>query len=71
MPEYGKYFRRCRLAAGIKQTTAAKLLGVAQSAISQYENDKHEPTLDIVVRMTEVYGCTLDDLLGVTDIRSR
>lgn len=69
MPKYGKYFRKCRLAAGMKQTTAARLLGIAQSAISQYENDKHEPTLDIVVKMAEVYGCTLNDLLGVGDDR--
>lgn len=65
MGEFGKHFRAARMAAGLKQTTAARLLGVTQSTISQYENDRVAPTLDTVVRMASVYGCSIDRLCGL------
>lgn len=67
MGEYGKRLRECRIAAGLKQDAAARALGITQSAISQFERDRIEPTIDIAVAMARVYGCTIDYLLGVTD----
>ena len=67
MSGYGKRFRECRVAARLKQGDVARALGVSQPAISQFEHDRNEPTIDIAVAMARIYGCTVDYLLGVTD----
>ena len=69
MGDFGKRFRECRKAAGLKQTAAAKLMGITQGAISFYERNERQPTADIVIKMAEVYDCSIDYLLGVTDER--
>ena len=67
MGEFGRRFRECRKAAGLKQTTAAQLIGIGQSSISEYENDVSEPTASVLFKMAEVYGCTVDHLLGLDE----
>ena len=66
---FGKRFRECRRLAGLKQTVAANLMGISQTAISQYERDQREPTADVIVRMADVYDVSIDYLLGATDER--
>ena len=65
MGEFGARFLECRKAAGMKQTTAAKLIGIGQSTISEYENDISEPTASVIYRMAQVYGVSVDHLLGL------
>lgn len=65
MGNFGSRFRECRKAAGLKQDAAARLVGVSQSAISQFERDAIEPTIDVAVRMAQAYGCSIDHLLGL------
>lgn len=50
MGGFGKKFRECRKAAGLKQQVAAQLIGVSQSSISEYERDIYEPTAEVLVR---------------------
>lgn len=64
MPNFGERFRMCRNNAGLKQETAARLIGISQPAISAYENNVNEPTASIVLKMAEVYGVSVDYLLG-------
>lgn len=66
---FGRRFRECRKMAGLKQVAAAKAIGVSQASISDYENDVIEPRASIVMRMAQVYGVTMDYLLGLVDER--
>lgn len=67
MGGFGKKFRECRKAAGLKQQVAAQLIGVSQSSISEYERDIYEPTAEVLVKMSIAYGVSVDFLLGITD----
>lgn len=67
MGNFGKRFAACRRAAGLKQTAAAKLIGISQPTLSQYENDVFEPTVSVLLGMCDAYGVTINDLLGVSD----
>lgn len=69
MGNFGSRFRECRRAAGLKQSVAAKLIGISQGAISFYELDERSPTADVVINMARVYDVSIDYLLGVTDER--
>ena len=67
MDKFGKRFRECRKAVGLTQVAAAQLMGIGHSSISEYENDVSEPTASVLFKMAEVYGCTVDHLLGLDE----
>ena len=56
-------FFEMRKAAGISQEGAAKLLGVTQSALSQWERGITCPDSRRLCAVAALYGCTVDDLL--------
>ena len=61
-------FERNRL--GINQTELAKKLNLSSSAsISQYESGERTPSDDIKLKMSEIFNCSLDYLMGKSDIR--
>lgn len=44
-------------------------MGLAESTISQYENDKREPDYDTLLRLCDYFGVTADYLLKGTGPR--
>lgn len=46
-------------------------VGVTQELISQYEGDKKAPSLAVANALSEVFGCTLDELVKGTKIIRR
>lgn len=55
-------FEFCRRRAGLTQIEAALAIGVSQSTISQWENGNAYPAGVRLKVVTEVYGCTYDEL---------
>lgn len=49
---------------GITQEQLGKIVGVGKSNISMYESGDRIPPLDIVEKMSELFGVGLDDLMG-------
>ncbi len=45
------------------QMALAKELGVSQQAISHWENGKRDIPIDILLKLSELFGCTLDELV--------
>ncbi len=41
----------------------AERLGIDQSAVSLWENGKTSPRVSLLVKLSELYHCSLDDLL--------
>lgn len=56
-------FYNARKAAGLTQIQAAKLLGVTDATISQWENGETKPKTSRLAKVAEIYGCTIDELL--------
>lgn len=56
-------FVSARKKAGLTQREVAALMGVDQSAVSLWENEKNNPRMAIVVKLSKLYGCTVDELL--------
>lgn len=53
-----------RKTLGLKQTELAERVGVASTAVSEWENDKRLPDdPNVLVRLAEALGCSLDYLL--------
>lgn len=67
----GKRIELERTRLGLNQIDLAKRLGLSSSAsISQYEKGDRIPSDDIKLKMAEIFNCSLDYLLGKTDIKN-
>ena len=47
----------------ITQAELAAMLGVSQGAVSQWETDVSTPSVQSVIEMSSIFGCTTDDIL--------
>ena len=48
------------------QADLAKRLGVSKSTVSNWEQNKNEPSFDMLCKICDLYGATTDYLLGRT-----
>ena len=47
----------------LSQKELADKIGVTQQAISSYETGIRQPPIDILVKMSEIFNCTIDELV--------
>lgn len=57
-------FAKARTNAGLSQSEAARRLGVDQSTISGWEIGKSTPRGAMLVKVADLYCCTIDELFG-------
>lgn len=60
----GQRVRKLRQEHGMSQTELAKKVGVGQAHISDIELNHNAPSMDVLVRLAEALGVTVDDLLN-------
>ena len=56
-----EYYRKQK---GMTQEELAKLLGVVRSNIAQYERGSRSPSIPILIKMADIFGVTVDELVG-------
>lgn len=55
----------------ITQEELAKKLNLASKGIvSMYEKEGRKPSLEILVKLSEIFNCSIDYLLGKSDIKN-
>ena len=57
-------FAAAREKAGLTQAVVAEKLGVTGAAVCQWEKGKTSPKLPMLRKIANLYGCTVDELLG-------
>jgi len=57
-----------RMAFGWNQVELAKRLSVSKQAVSNWENDNIQPSIEMLVRLAKIFGVTTDYLLGLEEI---
>lgn len=60
----GETIYRLRTKAGMSQDTLAGALDVSRQSVSKWENNAAVPELEKLLKMSEVFGVTLDELVG-------
>ena len=64
MFDFGNHLRMRREKHGISQDELGRRVGRVGSVISNYENNLKVPTLDVLITMANIYGVSLDYLVG-------
>jgi putative transcriptional regulator len=49
----------------INQDELADKLGVSRQTISAIENNKYFPSLELALKITKVFGCTVEELFSL------
>ena len=57
-----------RLRKGLTQADVAAALGVSSVVYSRYETGKRQPSIYMLIQMADIFGVTVDFLLGRQDI---
>lgn len=60
----------CRKEAGLTQAQVAIYSDITEKAYQNYEAMRREPKLDILIRIADTFGVSLDYLSGRTDVRT-
>ena len=67
---FGKRLQGYRKEKGLSQEALANQLYVTRQSISQWENDKTMPSVDLLLKISEIFGVTVDELLGRPETES-
>lgn len=59
--------RTKRLEKGLRQKDAADIIGIKQQRLSHYEHGIRQPKPFMLKKLAELYGCTIDELIGDED----
>jgi len=66
----GMQLRKLREERGLQSIEVAKMLNLAKSTYSGYENDKSKPDYDTLSALAKFYSVSVDYLLGNTNLRN-
>jgi transcriptional regulator with XRE-family HTH domain len=67
---FGNNLKKIRQDNQITQEELAKKINTSRSNIANYENDKNMPSIEILNKLSEIFNCSTDYLLGKTDVRN-
>lgn len=65
---FGDILKELRMDAGLTQEELAAKFNITDTAISKYETGDREPTLDILVLLSDFFNVSTDYMLGRTKV---
>lgn len=57
-------FVNARKRTGMSQMEVARRLGIDQSSVAYWETGKNIPRASMLVKLADLYCCTIDELMG-------
>lgn len=67
---FGNILKKLRQDEDLTQEELAKKIDSSRSNIANYENDKNMPSVEILDKLSEIFNCSTDYLLGKSNIRN-
>lgn len=64
----GQRICELRTALGWSQVQLATRVGAAKQTIFNWENENIQPSIEMLVRLSKIFGVTTDYLLGLEDV---
>ena len=69
--DFGKSFKFYRQKANLTQKEAAELIGVKDYQLGNYETNRSQPSLEILIKMSKAYLVSIDKMLGNNVFRNK
>ena len=63
--EFGAKFKQLRIDNNLTQKQLAEKLGIKQTNISNWENDKTRPEYENLIKLAKIFDVTTDEILGI------
>lgn len=63
-------FKTARISSNISVNKVAAIIGVTEQAIYSFENGKCNPSIDVLIKLSQIYDVTTDYLLGLTEYKN-
>ena len=64
MVDFSQRLKKLRVDKHLTQAQVAKRVGVTASMVSSYETDIRLPSYDVMMRLADLFGVSVDYLLG-------
>jgi transcriptional regulator with XRE-family HTH domain len=64
MKVFGNRLKKLRDKEGLYQTDVAKGLGISQASVNAWENDKRQPSIDMILKICDYFKVTPNYLFG-------
>ena len=61
--------KELRESKGMTQVRLSIELEVSQETVSAYEKGKHYPSVDVLLKMSDIFDSSIDYILGLSDIK--
>ena len=65
-----KNIHELRISFGWSQVQLAQKLGITKQTVSNWENDNIQPSIDMLVKLSNIFNVSTDYLLGLTPTNS-
>lgn len=62
--------KKLREEFGYTQQDLADRLDGAKSTVAMYENETRKPSIEVLIKLSEIFNCSIDYVLCKTDIRN-
>ncbi len=67
MQTFAERLNELRTEKGLSTMVLAKVIGMSDTAVCNWENNKHDVKAEQLVKLARFFGVSTDDLLGLTD----
>ena len=71
MSKFPKRLKALRQKKSVSQTELSKQLHYGYTAVANYEGGRNEPSFDVLIKIADYFGVTIDYLLGREDYSVR
>lgn len=71
MSNFHVVLKQLRTSKNLTAAQMMELLGVKRRAYFYYESGKNEPSIDQLIQLADLFGVTLDELVGRSHIDSK
>lgn len=67
MNKFSERLKELRIEKNLTQGDLAKQTGMTQSGIAKWETGVASPSIDMLIALAKIFGCSIDYLVGYSD----
>lgn len=65
--QFNKRLKDIRIEKGMTQKNVFTILGISQNGYASWEQGRTEPNIEMIKKLCEIFDCSADYLLGLSE----